>query len=59
MITSQKKKKKKNESLIYATMQMNFKSIMLKEVRLRIPYSIRFDLYEILENTNPVYSDRK
>ena len=53
------KKKKKNELLVYATMWVNFKSSMLKEVRLRIPLSVRFDLYKILEKTKPIYSDRK
>lgn len=40
-------------------MWVNFKSSMLKEVRLRIPLSVRFDLYKILEKTKPIYSDRK
>lgn len=38
---------------------MNFKSSMLKEVRLRIPHSVGSDLYKILEKTKPIYSDRK
>lgn len=58
-IITRQKKKKKNELLVYATMWVNFKSSMLKEVRLRIPLSVRFDLYKILEKTKPIYSDRK